>query len=125
MPKIRYAQSTGSLGIASNGTTAATVATFGASLLMPDGAAGNGGILDLARIDNQDTVSHRVELHLVPSGGAVGANTRCENITLAPGEVYRHIGGERMPSGATVQVKLGEAHTTNPVYVKCDMSEIH
>lgn len=125
MPKIRYGQSAGALGIASNGTTAVTLYTHGASLKMPDNASGPGGILDQVRVYNADTIAHRVELHLVPSGGAAGFDTLIENITLGAGEVYRYVGGDRMPSGAFVQIKLGEAIATRQVYAKADVSEIY
>lgn len=125
MPNIRYGQSTGALGIASNGITAVTIYTFGASLKMPDEASGPGGILDQVRVYNADTIAHRIELHLVPSGGAASWDTLIENITLGAGEVYRYVGGDRMPSSASLQIKLGEAHATLAVYAKADVSEIY
>lgn len=124
-PNVRYGQSSGGLGIPSNGTTAATIFTFGASLKMPDNASGPGGILDQVRVYNADTVQHRVELHLVPNGDSADYDTLIENVTLSAGEVYRFVGGDRMPSQAIVQIKLGEAHTTRPVYAKADVSELY
>ena len=125
MPNIRYKQSTGALGIASNGTTAVTIFTFGTGLVGPDGATGPGGIVDGIRVYNADTVAHDVELHAVPSGGAVANDTMIDKINLGPGEAYRYKGGERMPDSATLRIKLGAAHTTNPVYAKPDVSEVY
>lgn len=125
MPKIRYKQSVGALGIASNGTTAVTLFTFGTGLKSPDNATGPGGIIDAIRVFNSDTVAHSTELHAVPSGGAVGNDTMLEKITLGPGEAYRYIGGDRMPDSATVRIKLGEAHTSTPVYGKVEASEVY
>jgi hypothetical protein len=122
---VRYGQSAGALGIASNGTTAVTIYTFGASLKMPDGAAGPGGIVDKVRLYNADTVVHRVELHLVPNGDTADYDTLIENITLGVGEVFHYAGGDRMPSQATIQIKLGEAHTTRAVYARPDVSELY
>lgn len=122
---VRYKQSTGALGIASNGTTAVTVLTFGTSLKGPDGNSGPGGIVDTVRVYNADTVQHGVELHLVPNGDAAGIDTLIDKVTLAAGEVYRFIGPERAPDAAMVQIKLTEAHTTNPVYAKADVSELY
>lgn len=125
MPKIRYGQSAGGLGIASNGVAAVTIFTHGAALKMPDGAAGAGGIIDQIRVYNADTIAHRVELHLVPAGDAADFDTLMENLTLAPGEVYRYTGGDRMPASAFIQIKLGEAIVTRQVYAKADVSEIY
>lgn len=125
MPKTRYGQSAGALGIASNGTNAVTIYTFGAGLKMPDDAAGPGGIVDRIRVYNADTVSQTVQLHAVPNGDAAGDDTMIDKVTLAPGEVYHYIGGDRMPSSAFLQIKLGAAHTTNPVYAKPDVTEFY
>lgn len=122
---VRYGQSAGGLGIASNGTTAATIYTHGASVKMPDGATGPGCIIDQIRVYNADTVAHGVELHAVPSGDAADYDTLIEKITLASGEVYRYLGGDRMPASAFIQIKLTEAHTTRGVYAKADVSEIY
>lgn len=123
--KIRYGQSTNGVGVASNGTSLVDVYTFGSGITMPDGATGAGGIIDLVRIDNQDTVAQIVELHLVPSGDAAGADTRFFRDTLQAGEVFRYRGPERTTAGAKIQMRLGAAHTTNPVYAKADVSEIY
>jgi hypothetical protein len=125
MPNIRYKQSTGALGIASNGTTAVTIYTFGTGLVGPDGSTGPGGIIDRIRVANRDTVAHTVQLHAVPSGDAAGDDTEIDRITLGAGEVYHYIGGDRMPDSAFLQIKLGAAHTTNPVYAKADVSEVY
>lgn len=121
---IRYGQSTGALGIASNGVTAVTLYTFGTLLLMPNGSSGAGGIVDQIRVYNHDTVAHIVELHAVPSGDAADFDTLMDRVILQSKEVYRYEGGDRMPSSAFIQIKLGEAHTTSPVYAKVDVSEL-
>lgn len=121
---VKYKQSTGGLGIASNGTTAATIYTFSASLLSPDGTSGPGGIVDMIRVYNADTIVHDVELHLVPSGDSADYDTVIARMRLAPGQVSRFYGPERAPAQATIQVKLGAAHTTRAVYVKADVSEM-
>lgn len=122
--KIKYKQSAGALGIASNGTTAVTLGTFGTGLKSPDGTTGPGGIIDQIRVYNADTVVQTVQLHAVPSGDAADVDTLIERISLQPKEVYRYEGGDRMPDSAFVQIKLEAAHTTNPVYAKLDWSEV-
>ncbi len=119
---IKYDQSSGGLGIASNGTTAATIYTFPSSLLSPNGASGPGGIIDMVRVYNHDTIVHDVELHLVPNGDAADVDTLIAKMRMAPEQIARFIGPERAPSQATLQIKLGAAHTTNPVYAKADVS---
>lgn len=123
--KVRYGQSTGALGIASNGTTPVTLYTFGAALVMPNEAAGPGGIIDKIRVRNADTVTQVVQLHAIPSGDAADNDTMIDRVTLAPGEIYHYLGGDRMPSSAFIQIKLEAAHTTNPVYAKVDVSELY
>lgn len=124
-PNVRYGQSAGALGIASNGATAVTIYTFGANLKMPDGNAGPGGILDQIRVYNADTIAHIVELHAIPAADAADVDTLIERITLAAKEVYRYVGGDRMPSSAFLQIKLGEAHSTAAVYAKADVTELY
>lgn len=121
---VRYGQSTGGLGVATNGTSAVTVYTFSANLKGPDGVSGPGGIIDAIRVYNADTVVHTVELHLVPNGDGADFDTLIDSQTVQAGEVYRFVGPERAPSQATIQAKLGEAHTTRAMRVKADVSEI-
>jgi hypothetical protein len=125
MPRsVRYRQSTSGLGIASNGTTAVTLLTFGTPLVGPDGTAGPGGIIDAIRVHNSDSISHIVELHLVPNADAAGDDTLMERVIVPADTVYRFLGPERAPALSFVQVKLGEAHSATPVYCKIDVSEI-
>ena len=126
MASIRYKEPTSDKGVASNGTTAATIYTFGTSLLNPDDSSGYGGVIDAIDIYNSDTVQHDVFLHLIASGGSLGNDTLIKPIKALPaGEGVRVIGPFRAKDSATLQVKLGEAHTSTAVYVKAEVSEFH
>ena len=122
---VRNKTSASRRAVASNGITAVTVFTFGTSLVDPDGSAsGLGGILKRTRLYNPDTVGHRVKLHLVPSGGALGVDT----------VIYDNIVGvncvdycefiEEAADGDFLQVVLGEAATTTQVQIKPVVSEM-
>lgn len=126
LAQIRYKQPASDKAFPSNGTTAATVYTFATGLLNPDGAAGFGGVIDAIDVYNSDTVQHDVVLHLIASGGSLGNDTVIERITVPAGQkAPRFIGPYRCKDSAILQVKLGEAHTSTPVYVKAEVSEFH
>jgi len=126
MPTIRYKQPTSDKAIASNGTAAVTVFTFGTGLLNPDdSASGFGGIIDAIDVYNSDTVSHDCKLYLIASGGSLDDTTLIERFTLPASGKIRIPGPYRCKDSATVQIKLGEAHTSTAVYTKVEVSEIH
>lgn len=125
MPQIRYKQPASDKGVASNGTTAVTVYTFGISLVNPDAAAGYGGILDAVDVYNSDTVQHDVKLYLIANAGSLADDTLIDRFTLGAGQKLRVVGPYRVKDSATLQVKLGEAHTSTAVYVKAEVSEFH
>lgn len=126
MPQIRYKQPASDKAVASNGTTAVTVLTFGTGLQNPDGSAGFGGVIDDIDVYNSDTVQHDVMLHLIANGGSLGNDTLIERITVPAGQkAPRFLGPYRAKDSAILQVKLGEAHASTPVYVKAEVSEIH
>lgn len=122
---IRYKQPASDKAVASNGTTAATVYTFGASLLNPDASAGYGGVVDAIDVYNSDTVQHDVKLYLIASAGSLADDTLIDRFALPAGQKIRLTGPYRAKDAATLQVKLGEAHTTSAVYVKAEVSEFH
>lgn len=125
MADIRYKQPSSDKAVASNGTTAATIYTFGTSLLNPDDSAGYGGIIDAIDVYNSDTVQHDVKLYLIASGGALADDTLIVRFPLPSGQSIRIVGPYRAKDSATLQVKLGEAHTSTAVYVKPEVSEFH
>ena len=122
MPTIRYKQGTSDKSVASNGTTAATVYTFGTGLLNPDGStAGFGGIVDRIICYNSDTVQHDVQY----SVGAAAADTIIARFTLPSLASVIIPGPFRGKDSVTLQIKLGEAHTSTAVYTKVEVSEFH
>lgn len=123
---IRYRQPASDKAVASNGTSAVTIYTFGTSLLNPDGSSGLGGIVDAIDVFNSDTVQHDVQLHVIASAGSLGNDTLIRRINPLPaGQSVRVRGPFRARDSATVQVKLGEAHTATAVFIKTEISELH
>lgn len=124
MPNVKYKTSTNDVSVASNGTSAVTLYTFGTGLVNPDGSAGYGGIVEAVNFVNRDTVQHGYRLHLIPDGDALGDDTIIDQGILAAGEAYRYLGPERSKDSGVLQLVLTEAHTTNPVYAKPSLTEI-
>jgi hypothetical protein len=122
---VRYGQSVNGIGVASNGTSGVVVHTFGAALKGPDAVAGPGGIVDMVRVYNSDTIAHIVNLYLIPPSQSGSGATIIDRITLQPNEIYRFVGPERAPSSTQIVMTLGEAHAAAAVYAKADVSEIY
>mgnify|MGYP001565958075 CR=1 FL=1 len=62
--------------------TATTLLTHSCSLKQPDGAAGNGGILDRLIVYNSDTQLHVVDIFKVGATLSVGSSNLIESVSI-------------------------------------------